>query len=1045
MAPIRVLSLAVTLISAQLFAASLDGIKARPLPRRTKATATRPATTAGALRPDEVAARLRTALQGLATVPSMSAVRTKQLATGLRARSPLSVQYRANGTPRQIRVAPPAAGETRATAVSTNALDTARDFLRANRALLSISDPDRELVITSRSTDVLGRTHVRFDQHHEGIPVWPAEIIVHLDPRGEVDLVEGGYIPTPRRLSTKAAISVADAVARARETCDPNAAPAVPELIIYTSEERRPRLAWKVIVRESLTKRWIVVIDAMNGSLLEKFNSIESANVTGSGQDLKGATRTLNVWQSGASFYMVDTTRSMFDVSSQPPNPQTTRGGILIFDARNQPPTNDPDRMPDVFLMQSSSANSWTVPAAVSAAYWLTQTYDYYLERHGRNSIDGNKGSLTAAVRVGLDYPNANWVDEQDMMIFGDHDLYAASVDAIAHEMTHGVTSRSSKLVYKDQSGALNESMSDIFGEMVEARAYGTNDWIIGSQLNRPLRNMANPHQFNYPATMSEFVKTTQDNGGVHINSNIINHAYYNLVQGLSGAISARDGERIFYRANTEHLTKNSQFIDARLAAITSAQELFGANSPQAVKVAEAFDAVEIFGAAATPQEPPIPVVSGPDATLFLFRDDATGLWGLGRKEKSSDGALGVVLTNSAVSKTRPSVTGDGSLAAYVDSDRDVCLIATDPTQPPTCLDLPASGVLVSNVSMAPDASLFAFILFGSDGDPEDRIILVETATGNTAPYQVSVPTYDGTAFSSIRYADQIVFTSDQQFLVYDALNETITDSTAWAAWSIYALSLETGDVFAIMPAVDGWDVGFPSLGHTKDDLLTFEAYQPATGLVEIYATNLNSGDLSLIDQTTSVDTVPAYAGDDRAIVYAKSASNATGASLFRQALAQDSITRSGSPSPWLEGAAYGVIYRRGTYAGPTTQPGSIAFASTTFNTREGSVATVTVTRTGGNKGAVSVNYATSNGSAQAPSDYQSASGTLSWADGEDGVKSFQVRALGDSATEGNETVNVALSGASGGATISSPSTSVVTIANSAAPAAPKRRRSVRR
>src|SRR5260370_29956440 len=121
-------------------------------------------------------------------------------------------------------------------------------------------------------------------------------------------------------------------------------------------------------------------------------------------------------------------------------------------------------------------------------------------------------------------------------MFFGKADRYAGSLDVIGHEVTHGVADSIGSqgvLFYRAQSGALNESFADIFGEMIEARTKGTNDWLIGSQLVNVIRSMANPPAYSQPAIMNQYVVTSADYGGVHINSGIINRAYYLLSAGV--------------------------------------------------------------------------------------------------------------------------------------------------------------------------------------------------------------------------------------------------------------------------------------------------------------------------------------------------------------------------------------------------------------------------------------------------------------------------------------------------------------------------------
>ena len=188
--------------------------------------------------------------------------------------------------------------------------------------------------------------------------------------------------------------------------------------------------------------------------------------------------------------------------------------------------------------------------ATVNRAYaGLGATFELFLKAYGRNSIDGEGLPLDATVHFDEDYNNAFWNGEQ--MVFGDGDGeifldFTIPVDVIGHELTHGVTQYTANLTYFGQPGALNESMSDVFGSLIKQYTLGQTaaeaDWLIGAGLLAPrvtgtaLRSMKDPGtaydddvlgKDPQPATMDDYVRTGRDNGGVHINSGIPNHAFY--------------------------------------------------------------------------------------------------------------------------------------------------------------------------------------------------------------------------------------------------------------------------------------------------------------------------------------------------------------------------------------------------------------------------------------------------------------------------------------------------------------------------------------
>ena len=379
------------------------------------------------------------------------------------------------GTPRQIKGEVLQRAQHGFSTGSDPQLTTARTFLRTNCDLLRLDDPHAELTLVRRHTDELGRTHLRFQQEYRGVPVWPADVIVHLNPEGHVDVMNGAFVPTPKKLGTAPVLDAADAAEYARTglTDGAEAEVTASELIIYAPGDTPPRLAWKLELAIDLTSRWLVVIDAVNGAELTAYSLVMHQRVAGSGVDLFGRTRPLNVWRQDGLFWMVDTSKLMFDPSLDP----SERGVIWIYDARNQELES-----PNHSLVPSFSPTSGWLPDTVSASYNLSQAYDYYLERHNRNSFDDQGASIPAIVRIGGEHQNnAFWTGS--VMGFGDGELYAGALDVVGHELTHAVIQYSANLIYQNQPGALNESFADIFGEMIEARTAGRPDWLVGQQL----------------------------------------------------------------------------------------------------------------------------------------------------------------------------------------------------------------------------------------------------------------------------------------------------------------------------------------------------------------------------------------------------------------------------------------------------------------------------------------------------------------------------------------------------------------------------------
>ena len=259
--------------------------------------------------------------------------------------------------------------------------------------------------------------------------------------------------------------------------------------------------------------------------------------------------------------------------------------------------------------------------AAVNEAFdGAADTWSFYRDVFDRDSVDGRGAELVSSVHYGVDFDNAMWNGVQ--MVYGDGSgkLFARgaltrAVDIIGHELTHGVTQHTANLVYSKQSGALNEHFSDVFGTLVKQYMLGQSaeraDWLIGEGTLAPglgaaLRSMKAPGTAwrfdDQPATMDGYRNLpddnvpSNDNGGVHINSGIPNHAFYLAATRLGGNAWEAAG-RIWYTTLTERLDADAQFADAARATVDVARDLFGAGSDEAAAVEEAWTTVGVLGA----------------------------------------------------------------------------------------------------------------------------------------------------------------------------------------------------------------------------------------------------------------------------------------------------------------------------------------------------------------------------------------------------------------------------------------------------------------
>jgi thermolysin len=532
----------------------------------------------------------------------------------------------------------------------------------------------QDLVTTKVAVDELSMAHTRVQQHFRGIPVFGGEAIVHMRSNGAVAGESDSIVPFVR-VDTKPQLDMAKAIDRAlthygcREclTDSPRAQLWVLRL------KGVDRLVYKVdLIREdgtSETAMPVVFVDAHSGDVVYEYNNLQTA----SGNSLYSGVVTIGTSTNGSSFYLENTAR---------------RHGT--FDFRNT--TTSVFR----FVDPDDLWNSAPQRAAVDAQFGAERFLEYLQVTHGRNGIDGAGGPggyasalgavplISSRVHYGTNYNNAFWNGQ--FMTYGDGDGSTFSplvtLDIAGHEMMHGVTERTAGLVYSGESGALNESWSDVFGAMNErfVRGESANIWKIGEQAYTPangtgdaLRFMDNPHAVSNggftadddPDHYSERYTGSADNGGVHINSGIANKAFYLLAAGgthhLGGSmtgIGADNAARIWYRALTFYMTSSTNFAGARTATLSAAADLFGAGGTEHTAVATAWCMVGVGSCSTTPPPPPTGdelIVNGGFETMLApwVSSGAGALWtGNGNFPHGGTGYIYLGNTNSSTGQS---------------------------------------------------------------------------------------------------------------------------------------------------------------------------------------------------------------------------------------------------------------------------------------------------------------------------------------------------------------------------------------------------------
>ncbi len=457
------------------------------------------------------------------------------------------------------------------TADSTSS-DAAEKFLSVYGPLFGINDPAQELKVKRQMKAVRGRSFVRYQQVHNGVPVFGGELVVQLDAAKNVVSAHGKVSPdisadvTPTVDLVSATEKAIDLVSRQYNIDASELTNTSPELWIYNPvllghDLNRNFLVWRIEVSsEGSDIKELVLVDAAVGSIALHFNQVPNAK-----------------------------SRTIYD---------------------NQNLVSQMDVLPGLGPVRTEGQGAYGITDVDNAYDHMGFVYDFYWTYYGRDSIDNAGMILKATVRhcsSGYACPmqNAFWNGSQ--MVFGNG--FPAALDVVGHELTHGVTQYESGLFYYMQSGAISESLSDVWGELIQ-QTYEppapASRWLLGENLSGGAnRSMSNPLLYGDPDKMTSgnYSCGTSDNGGVHTNSSVGNKAAYLMVDGntFNGktvtGIGITKTIKIYYEAQTNLLMTSSDYADLYDVLQLACNNLLGTSGitvADCEQVKNSVDAVEM-------------------------------------------------------------------------------------------------------------------------------------------------------------------------------------------------------------------------------------------------------------------------------------------------------------------------------------------------------------------------------------------------------------------------------------------------------------------
>lgn len=634
--------------------------------------------------------------------------------------------------------------------------------------------------------------------------------------------------------------------------------------------------------------------------------------------DLSGSERLINTYEVDDEYFLIDASREMFQLG-QSVLPDDPTGAIWTIDLNNTSPVNDNSLYTHVISLD----NLWNdSPEGVSAHFNAGLAYEYFKDNFNRESITGTGQSIISFINVTDEFDNSmgNAFWNGIGIYYGNGDdafeSLGRGLDVAGHEMSHGVIESTANLEYRDESGAMNEAFADIFGAMIDRE-----DWLIGEDVVKleafpsgALRDMSDPYNGAQtgdfgsgwqPRHYDERYTGEEDNGGVHINSGIINYAYYLFAEDVGRVVA----EQVYYRALTTYLTRSSGFQELRFAVLQSAEDLFGTSV--ALSAGNAFDEVGILDETEIDFEEDFDTNPGSDLLLVSDQDlSQLYLFDL----QTGEEIYNPLSTTEILSK--PSITDDGSRIVFVGTDNHVHLIDLDwSVDPPAFTE---NIVTVSpdwrNAVISKNGRFIALL----ENVESNNIIVFDILNDDVNVFELTNPTYtQGVNTGEVQFADVMEFDATSTSIMYDAFNQVQGSSGTLEYWDVGFIEVwnpqadtwALGDIAKLFNNLpEGINIGNPTFSKNSPYIIALDIFDGS--VYEIIGINLETQDLNTILPNTGLG-YPSYSRDDGFMIYDLDIFGYTDLGVMQ--LTSDKIGRvANSDEILLVGGKWGVWFSNG-------------------------------------------------------------------------------------------------------------------------------------